>query len=318
MEGDHDSQRGANLRWRRTRTLLRRRWCALRRRAWIWLGLCVLLLYFLFGAVVYRTLPHWQERGQFGDMFGAANALFSALAFAGVVYAIWLQREELRLQRRELRLTRQQIAQQTRAYAQRLAIEQAALRPLLRLVRISSWQFKRDTDFGTKIGFLSLELANDGGPMYHAIGRLLYRKAIFVETPTDQDYEVELSAEAVSAADPLPAHLQSSMTYSIPKNGTCHLGLHFVYPEGHDLKRNDFDFIADVIITYINALSEPRVADYRLAVNPVGGKMILIRDLDVETADQQGLLDEYPPSYLPAHMRRGRKIELEDLYPDLD
>lgn len=53
--------------------------------------------------------PFWDgmaERGQFGDLFGAVNALFSGLAFGGVIYAIFLQRNELSLQRRELELTR--------------------------------------------------------------------------------------------------------------------------------------------------------------------------------------------------------------------
>lgn len=49
-------------------------------------------------------------RGQLGDLFGSINALFSGLAFAGVVIAIWLQREELKLQREELRLQRLEVA----------------------------------------------------------------------------------------------------------------------------------------------------------------------------------------------------------------
>ena len=43
------------------------------------------------------------ERGKFGDMFGVINALFSGLAFAGVIYAVLLQRKELECQREELR-----------------------------------------------------------------------------------------------------------------------------------------------------------------------------------------------------------------------
>ena len=42
------------------------------------------------------------DRGTFGDMFGAANALFSGLAFAGVAYAILLQRTEVAISREEL------------------------------------------------------------------------------------------------------------------------------------------------------------------------------------------------------------------------
>ncbi|MGI0525740.1 putative phage abortive infection protein [Rhizobium giardinii] len=41
------------------------------------------------------------SRGLFGDMFGAVNALFSGLAFAGVAYAIVMQRYEVALARQE-------------------------------------------------------------------------------------------------------------------------------------------------------------------------------------------------------------------------
>lgn len=50
--------------------------------------------------------------GVFGDMFGAVNALFSGLAFAGLIYAILLQRIELKLQREELVATRGELAGQ--------------------------------------------------------------------------------------------------------------------------------------------------------------------------------------------------------------
>ncbi|MDM8566190.1 hypothetical protein QUF74_11130 [Candidatus Halobeggiatoa sp. HSG11] len=56
-----------------------------------------------------------EKRGTFGDMFGAINALFSGLAFAGVIYAILLQRKELALQREELTLTRKELARSAQA-----------------------------------------------------------------------------------------------------------------------------------------------------------------------------------------------------------
>lgn len=43
--------------------------------------------------------------GQLGDSFGTINALFSGLAFGGVIVAIFLQKKELELQRRELKKT---------------------------------------------------------------------------------------------------------------------------------------------------------------------------------------------------------------------
>lgn len=54
------------------------------------------------------------ERGTFGDMFGAANALFSGAALAGVIYAILLQRHEISIAKRELRYTREILKDQTK------------------------------------------------------------------------------------------------------------------------------------------------------------------------------------------------------------
>lgn len=51
-------------------------------------------------------------RGQFGDMFGLANALFSGLAFTALIFSLHMQRRELALQRDELRLTRNELALQ--------------------------------------------------------------------------------------------------------------------------------------------------------------------------------------------------------------
>lgn len=53
-----------------------------------------------------------EERGTFGDMFGAINALFSGLAFAGLIVTLLYQKEELALQRDELRETREEMARQ--------------------------------------------------------------------------------------------------------------------------------------------------------------------------------------------------------------
>ncbi len=48
-------------------------------------------------------------RGTFGDMFGGVNALFSGLAFSGIIITILLQRKELALQRQELKETREEL-----------------------------------------------------------------------------------------------------------------------------------------------------------------------------------------------------------------
>ena len=53
-----------------------------------------------------------EERGTFGDMFGAVNALFSGLAFAGLIVTLLYQKEELALQRAELKETREEMKNQ--------------------------------------------------------------------------------------------------------------------------------------------------------------------------------------------------------------
>lgn len=53
-----------------------------------------------------------QNRGSYGDLFGFANTLFSGLAFVGVIAAILIQSEELKLQRNELQETREEFQQQ--------------------------------------------------------------------------------------------------------------------------------------------------------------------------------------------------------------
>lgn len=50
-----------------------------------------------------------ERQGQFGDQFGAVNALFSGLAFAGLIFTIILQKKELALQREELTDTREEL-----------------------------------------------------------------------------------------------------------------------------------------------------------------------------------------------------------------
>lgn len=69
----------------------------------------VLSIQALAGWIIFSQFNGWEVRGQFGDMFGAVNAVFSGLAFAGVLLALYMQRKELSLQRKELKLTRDEL-----------------------------------------------------------------------------------------------------------------------------------------------------------------------------------------------------------------
>lgn len=79
------------------------------------LMLVLAILYFLF---VKQCFPHSaEERGQFGDSFGALTAFLSGLSFAGVIVTIWMQADELRETRKEMQL--QRLAQENQADATR-------------------------------------------------------------------------------------------------------------------------------------------------------------------------------------------------------
>lgn len=60
------------------------------------------------------NLSDQELQGVFGDKFGAVNALFSALAFAGIIFTIILQKKELKLQREELSDTREEFIKQNK------------------------------------------------------------------------------------------------------------------------------------------------------------------------------------------------------------
>lgn len=74
----------------------------------------VIGLWASWGTFLGLKLTHWwgadnsiqEDAGQFGDMFGGLNALFTALAFAAVWWTGRMQQREMQMQRRELRLQR--------------------------------------------------------------------------------------------------------------------------------------------------------------------------------------------------------------------
>ena len=134
----------------------------------------VLVLWIVTPIVTSMFLTDWQTRGQFGDVYGSINALFSGLAFAGVIVAILLQRQELILQRQELSLTRQELTKSASAqeeaqkalnksiYAQsfKVAVEMIDAADVIEARRrifttscnrpLTEWQ-KEDTDAAEKV-----------------------------------------------------------------------------------------------------------------------------------------------------------------------
>lgn len=72
-------------------------------------AIVVIALCIIYYFVLKRNIEDISTRGSFGDMFGAVGALFSGLAFAGVIVTMLQQREELELQRQEISQTNKEL-----------------------------------------------------------------------------------------------------------------------------------------------------------------------------------------------------------------
>lgn len=80
--------------------------------SWIWINTYITKE--KLGIPETAIISNEELQGVFGDKFGAVNALFSALAFAGIIFTIILQKKELKLQREELEETRGEFIKQNR------------------------------------------------------------------------------------------------------------------------------------------------------------------------------------------------------------
>lgn len=75
------------------------------------IAIILLVISVAFPFIINFFFSDWTKSGTFGDTFGALNALFSGLAFAGIIITILIQRSELQNQRTELQLQRTEMAE---------------------------------------------------------------------------------------------------------------------------------------------------------------------------------------------------------------
>lgn len=78
----------------------------------------VIIIWWLSWLLIDRYINEPTEQGTFGDKFGVVNALFSGLAFAGLIITLIYQKEELTLQREELKQTREELKLQRSEFAE--------------------------------------------------------------------------------------------------------------------------------------------------------------------------------------------------------
>lgn len=113
----------------------------------------VAVAWFVSAFVLREFIPSLESRGTFGDSFGALNALFSGLAFAGVVYAILQQNESRDQQNEALRLQSRALDQQAKSLKQQaeaLALQQQELRAQIDEMQATRDQVRRQADAAEK------------------------------------------------------------------------------------------------------------------------------------------------------------------------
>lgn len=121
------------------------------------LALCVLalLIQLVAGGAIWFIFDSWEQRGLFGDMFGAVNTLFSGLAFAGVVYTIFVQLREQIGARREREESRAALQTQVEGLRQALATQAAQMTFLETALRELQTQATASTRAATLVALSS-------------------------------------------------------------------------------------------------------------------------------------------------------------------
>ena len=76
----------------------------------------VLFVMLLSAFLIFKCINDWGQRGQFGDLFGVVNALFSGLAFAGLIITIRQQHQDLEYQRQEIIQTQLELQNQIKEF----------------------------------------------------------------------------------------------------------------------------------------------------------------------------------------------------------
>lgn len=138
---------------------------------WVMFGGVIILFLLNFSMIFF--VPSENTRGTFGDQFGAVNALFSGLAFTGLIYTIILQRKDLEIQRRDLKLQREEIALNRKEMEEQTA-EFEEQNETLKIQRFENTFFNMLSQFQEVVNSLSAQYGR-GSEIRNAYGREFFK-----------------------------------------------------------------------------------------------------------------------------------------------
>lgn len=89
----------------------------------------VVFLWHWIPTALTKEVTTLSDRGVYGDSYGSVNALFTGLAFAGLIFTVLLQQREIKLQREdfseqldEMQMSREEVARQSQILEHQLAL----------------------------------------------------------------------------------------------------------------------------------------------------------------------------------------------------
>lgn len=114
--------------------------------SWILIAILIVLLLFIGFWLLNR---YWYEvpstAAEFGDSFGMANTIFSALAFSFLIVTAVMQKKELELQREELSETRKELKKSADAQNASQKALNTQVRVMSKQALLTSYQSLLDT-----------------------------------------------------------------------------------------------------------------------------------------------------------------------------
>jgi|GEM_PF-2809296 len=149
----------------------------------------ILLFWLLSIYIINYLFPSWELKAFFGDSFGAINALFSGLAFGGIIYTILLQREELGLQREELANTRQELKRTADAQEEMIKYQNEQMRlSIIPLFEINPIERER---YSTCVKNISTNIAFDVEiSIYYEIPEYLNINGHLLDHPSTRNVDI--------------------------------------------------------------------------------------------------------------------------------
>jgi hypothetical protein len=87
-------------------------------KSWKFVFGAIVIIFAIYAFVIIISGIEMNNKGLFGDSFGALTALFSALAFGALVVTLWQQQEDLELTREELKKSVEALQEQSASLQQ--------------------------------------------------------------------------------------------------------------------------------------------------------------------------------------------------------